>query len=47
MNGKKYSGYDIVKSDEDMFVKEIFRPSPLDAYQNIVKISSGLCLKSW
>ena len=24
-------------SDEEMFVKEIFRPSPLDAYQNIVK----------
>ncbi len=37
MNGKKYNGYDIMKSDEDMFVKEIFRPSPLDAYQNIVK----------
>tara|TARA_R110000824_G_scaffold234298_2_gene422844 strand:- start:276 stop:587 length:312 start_codon:yes stop_codon:yes gene_type:complete len=37
MNGKKYNGYDIVQSDEEMFVKEIFRPSPLDAYQNIVK----------
>ena len=37
MNGKKYNGYDIVESDEEMYVKEIFRPSPLDAYQNIVK----------
>jgi len=37
MNGKKYNGYDIIQSDEEMFVKEIFRPSPLDAYQNIVK----------
>jgi len=34
MNGKKYNGYDIVESDEEMYVKEVFRPSPLDAYQN-------------
>ena len=37
MNGKKYNGYDIIESDEEMFVKEVFRPSPLDAYQNMVK----------
>ena len=37
MNGKKYNGYDVIESDEEMFVKEIFRPSPLDAYQNMVK----------
>ena len=37
MNGKKYNGYDIIPSAGEMYVKEIFRPSPLDAYQNIVK----------
>lgn len=37
MNGKKYNGYDIIPTAGEMYVKEIFRPSPLDAYQNIVR----------
>tara|TARA_Y100001963_G_scaffold31914_1_gene44024 strand:+ start:3255 stop:3938 length:684 start_codon:yes stop_codon:yes gene_type:complete len=37
LNGNKVSGYDIKPSDEEMFVKEVFRPSPLNAFQNIVR----------
>jgi len=37
LNGNKVSGYDIKRSDEEMFVKEVFRPSPLNAFQNIVR----------
>jgi len=37
LNGNKVSGYEIKRSDEEMFVKEVFRPSPLNAFQNIVR----------
>ena len=37
LSGNKVSGYSIKQSDEDMFVKEVFRPSPLNAFQNIVR----------
>jgi len=37
LSGNKVSGYSIKKSSEDMFVKEVFRPSPLNAFQNIVR----------
>jgi hypothetical protein len=36
-DGKVMNGYDIVKTEEEMFVAEIFRPSPLSPSQNKIR----------
>tara|TARA_R100001530_G_scaffold79183_4_gene55268 strand:- start:120 stop:806 length:687 start_codon:yes stop_codon:yes gene_type:complete len=36
LNGTQMNGYDIIPTDEDMFVAEVLRPSPLDPFQNQV-----------
>ena len=37
LNGVRVLGYDIVKTDEEMFVPEVLRPSPLSPFQNLVR----------
>lgn len=37
INGVRVLGYDITKTEEEMYVPEVMRPSPLSPFQNLVK----------